>query len=104
MGDFWYYMRIILTPSCWIRVGSTDKAWDSLVQEQLKNPVFTNNKEFTVELNGVELWIGNYPCKYGTDHSFGYGNFGTDDYLPSMVTVFKLKDAIDKWLIEYIKG
>ncbi len=84
------FLRIIMTPSCWIRNRSTNKQWDRMVLSQLKTPHFTENDNYTVMLNGVQMWVENYPYAYGTDYT------GLNDGMPSRATVFRLKDALDR--------
>lgn len=86
-------------PSHWIRLRSTNKCLDEFILEALKNPKFESYGRYTIVLNGVILWIGNYP------YSFGYVHNSPDTAgMPSRRTVAKLKKAIQTYWIKTIEG
>lgn len=83
-------LRILMTPKCWARNYLTHKKWDKALREQLLNPVFTEISEHSVKLNGVEIWVANYPYAYGSQ----YSSRTREKYLPSRATVFLLHDML----------
>lgn len=86
-------LRIIITSKCWVRVGVTNKEWDESLNQALDAPTFSEYERFSIKLNGIKLWIGNYPYSYG--HK--YHDPSNEVKLPTRATVFKLKDAIHKY-------
>lgn len=100
-----YLLKTILTPSCWLRVGTTSSSWDREVNLLIDNKssvkltrlssgvAYSSNGEIlTIELGGIGIWIGNYPYSYGEM----YPNLKyPPGKLPSRKTVFKLKEYID---------
>lgn len=83
-----------LTPPYWIRNHSTNKALDKWILAALKSPRFRKISERRVVLNGVELWVSNYPYAYGYMPDFeGFG-------MPSRRTTIKLKKAVEEHIIE----
>jgi len=89
LNDLLYFLRVIFTPSCWIRNEFTNREWDREINIQLQNPVFTKKSEYTCDFNGQKIWISNYPYDYCTDYETGIKG------MPSRKTVFKFKDALD---------
>lgn len=86
-----YSLRVIITPSCWIRNHSIDQSFNEGMITALNDPEFNRIDEHFVELNGIKLWVCNYPYCYGCeDLPTGL------TFLPSRVTVFKLHDAISR--------
>ena len=90
MSDFIYFLRVIFTPACWIRNESTNWDWDREINFQLQNPIFTENGSHTCVLNGQTIWTSNYPYAYCIDDETGIKG------MPSRITVFKFKDALDE--------
>jgi hypothetical protein len=85
-----YWIKVLLTPSCWIRNYPYSKEYDDICLKQLENPVFTNVGEHYAQLNGKLVWINNYP--YAAFH-LERGRLAYK--LPSRRTVFKLKEALE---------
>jgi len=91
-------IRILTTPSCWLRHESTNKYWDKKLNEMLDNPEFTNFGSHTVKLNGIEIWVQN---KYYS--SAGWYKKGVSaPYLPKRSTVFRFHDLYEKAVLEYV--
>ena len=65
LSDFMYSVRAFFSSGCWIRNRRTCRKWDNKLRELLKNPVFTDYNTYTVKINGVEIWVENYPYCYG---------------------------------------
>lgn len=83
-------LRILLTPSCWIRLGPTSLAMTQFIDAMLDAgvvPVRASKWEHT--LGGVKLWTRNFP------YAFGYlESARPEDGLPSRRAQFRLADAI----------
>lgn len=91
--------KVITTPSCWIRNYETSKMWDSIILKLLENPKDIHIVGSKVVIDGVDIWRSNYPYAYGSPYDSSTGP------LPSRATVFKLKAAIDEYLmIRILKG
>lgn len=96
MRNIKYLFNVLTEPRCWIRLGRTNNAWDELINKALDNPKFERYSEYTVFLNGINLWIGNFPYAFGSHN--GDDSFG----LPSRRTVFRLRDEYTKSFIKEI--
>ena len=96
IDEFCYFLRVVFTPGCWIRNSFTNFKWDRLVREQLNNPSFSNLSHHTVFLNGVEIWVANYPYDCVSNYRGSHKAYR----LPSRRTVFKFMDALEQAKIE----
>lgn len=86
-----YALMIFVTPDCWLRNYSYSDYADLFINSSLDaGHVLKIKSRYSAELNGKELWIGNYP--------YAYGSIGLFDGLPSRRTVFRLKAAERKAL------
>jgi len=83
-----FWIRLLSNPNCWIRNGLTNRKWDRKLSKELDNPTFIRVDKWTVKLNGVEIWVRNYPYEYGYDY------IGKNKGLPSRATVFRFMDAL----------
>lgn len=90
------YILHRLHPCCILRNSRTDKHWNKALLRLLENPEsITRRSRHMVLINGVEVWVENYP--------YAYGSPGHGSELPSRSTVVKLKlivDALDEKLNE----
>lgn len=84
------HLRILFSPSCWIRIGSTSKVLDDWLRVQLnKKTEIIIESNYRVRIDNVVLWTGNFP--------YAYGNVdGNDNAYPSRAVVFRLNDAVEK--------
>lgn len=83
-------IRILTTPSCWIRNYPTDRALSKWINYSLNrgySPEYLSR--YNCSLNGKVLWIANYPYAYG---HLDNGHSG----MPDRTTVFRLKKALDE--------
>ena len=87
------FLRILLTPTCWIRNHGFNKSLDGWMRKALENPQFSNLTSHRVTLNGKEFWIENYPYAYA--YLTKYKLMG----LPSRSTVFDFADALSEYVI-----
>ena len=83
------YFLHLMDPRHIIRNEWTNKAWDRELREILDNPEsFEHLDDFHVKMNGVNIWICNYPYAFGSrDH---------DKRLPSRRTCVRLKLLLDE--------
>lgn len=61
----------MLMPSMWIMIHKYSPAWDEALNRMLDKPVFENDDHYTVKLNGVHVWVQNYPFGYATPYGMG---------------------------------
>ena len=88
--------RILLTPSCWIRNHKTNNALSTFINNALDNGyAIVIIDRFTVMLNEVELWVGNYPHAFGWDYVYRK-TYGVCPGMPDRATVFRLYDELQK--------
>jgi len=90
LNCFVMFLRIIFTPSCWIRNRRTNRKWDRKILELLEDGDITCIGDYTARLGDKLVWIENYP------YEFGYEAYTINTGMPSRSTVFKLKDAISR--------
>lgn len=95
LNELYYLLRVLITPSCWIRNYPTNNYWDRSVRLNLKNPDFTLINRCEVRLNGKKIWIANHPYASVTD-----AETHNDNVMPSRRTVFMFGDALDKYISE----
>lgn len=89
--EIWLLIRVLLSPSCWIRNKGIDPYLDKWLRLQLINPQFNDDSGvYTIKLNGKRLWIGNYPYDC-------YHIVNKEDGLPTRRTVLLMKAAIAKY-------
>ena len=89
-------IRVLLTPSYWIRIYRYDSSYDKWLRLQLINPIFTDMDAHTIKLNGKLIWIASYP--YGSYRLFD----GSE--LPSRRTPLLMKAAIDNYRFREYNG
>jgi len=80
-------LRVLTTPSCWIRNYKTCKHLSRFINDALDSggaPV--QFSEFRVKLASKTFWAGNFPYAYGLVGS----------RMPDRATVFRLADAVTK--------
>lgn len=84
--------RILVTPSCWLRNRETDNDISAFINNALDNGcTIVIIDRFTVKLDGLTLWVRNYP------YSFGYDcTYSSCSGLPDRETVFRLYDELQK--------
>lgn len=82
------FFRILFTPSCWIRLKSTNKFLSARINEAIDNecPILAIDN-YNVIIDGMIIWIENYPYSCG----WVQGQRG----MPDRTTVFRLFDYID---------
>ncbi len=100
MQNIKYLIKVLFTPACWLTVGTYDKAHDEWLKENLKNPVFEKGPSgYVVILNGMPLWVSNYPYAYGSLCSEVMKPYSRceDCPIPSRAAMLQLGDAIKDW-------
>ena len=91
MNELFIWLRVTLNPRYWIKNEPVNKKWDKALRDMLENPIVTERSKYTVKLNGVTIWKGNYPYGYG--NPYGY-NTNVDNLSPSRRTCYKLHKLI----------
>ena len=63
-----YTIKVLLTPSCWVRIHRTSRIWDKQLQKLLEENKWRNHDWYTAYLDNNEIWISNHPyasfCPY----------------------------------------
>lgn len=78
-------LRILLTPSCWLRNYKTCPHMSRFINAALdRGEVPTQPDPYRIELAGKNFWGENYP--------YAYGHVG--NLMPDRTTVFRLADAV----------
>lgn len=85
-------LRVLLTPSCWMRVGKYSTEWDLEFTELMENHTFEGRKEYSVQLGPVRVWLGNHP--YASFSSFKYDGQVVCGPLPKRITVLRAMDKL----------
>lgn len=85
-----------ISPSYWLMLDDYSHEWDKSIRSALKSPEFSDSHRSgcSIALNGVKLWICNYPYSYG--HSYD-STFGRKQVRPSRTTIWYLRRAIDRY-------
>jgi hypothetical protein len=92
------FLRILTTPACWMRNHGTNPALDAWMLIALKDPQISQISSYTCRLNGVPIWIANFPYCFG--HVGDSGSLG----LPSRSTCFRLYDAVASQQLKDLAG
>lgn len=101
LSDMLMNVRIILSPTHWISVYPTNKVWDKKLQTLLENPQFEFVSAGRISLNGIQIWIENYPYAYGSKCiETGY-TFNKINLLPTRKTRIRLRKAVNDFLANY---
>jgi hypothetical protein len=95
MNKITNFLRFLIRPEFWVMNYDFHPAWDRKVNDTLDNVTnakFSYNtpceEYLTCEINGLSIWIGNYPYGFGT-----FGIHGTQR--PSRATIVRLKRFVD---------
>lgn len=86
-----YWLRILLTPGCWLRNHRSGKHISRFIQERLAAGEIPRQRGYHILLGGKTLWAGNYPYAYG---NIDRGIFSGGP-MPDRKTVFMLHDAVE---------
>lgn len=86
----------LFTPSAWNQNEPTSLEWDKRLNYLLDNYEIVVEGNYTIKINGVEVWISNYPYSYGkTYHNEAFGQV-----LPTLKTRQRLKTAVEQIAIK----
>lgn len=81
-------LRILTTPTCWIRNHDYSAEWDRRLNCALdKGAIISDVGTHTVKINGDQIWISNHPYASAVPY------LGLQ-VMPSRATVFRLMDAV----------
>lgn len=90
-----YTIKVLLTPSCWIRDHPTSKVWDMRLLNLMEENKWRVNDRYTACLGNIEIWIANYPYT-----SFNPCNTAGLRVLPSRKTSLYAMDRLEQDLLE----
>lgn len=94
------FLFVLVRPNCWMANHGVDLYWDGLLNEMLDNPKFEAVRfggQYTVKLNGYEIWISNFPYAYGRP----YTKNGPINFLPRRRTRYRLQRLHSEWLFSF---
>lgn len=89
----------MVNPRWWVMNNIYNEKWDRELNNLLDNYKLKDIDKYTAVLNGIEIWISNYPYAYGTVHTNGhYGR-------PSRSTIYRLRQRVkvDSMTVEEIR-
>jgi len=90
----------VINPRWWVMNYSYNEKWDRELNYLLDNYKLKDVDKYTAILNGIEVWIRNYPYAYGTVHANGhfYGR-------PSRWTIYRLRQRVkvDSMTLEEVR-
>jgi len=69
-----------------------DEEWDIFLNKLISNYSKIKIERYTVFIDNIEIWIGNYPYSY----EWMYVQENTSRHLPKLETRARLKDTIDR--------
>ncbi|MDX8383284.1 MAG: hypothetical protein R8M45_04325 [Ghiorsea sp.] len=78
----------------WVMLNKYDAGWDDFIRKSLENPTFESTASpngCTVVLNGVTLWLANFPYASMTSEIFD------KTVRPSRLTIHEVGVAYQKW-------
>ena len=84
LSDFFYRL---VRPEFWVQIYRTDYKYDEILNDLLDSheiEIITSN---FIKLNGIVIWVSNYPYAYGTP-------YGADEMLPRPRTRVRLKEMV----------
>jgi hypothetical protein len=80
-----------LYPTCW--------EWDALLNEILDKAEKIENRTYTANIDGVEIWTSNWAYAYGSP----YVRMNKTDVLPSVKTRKRLKKVVENYNLDDVK-
>ena len=86
MKDF---LRVLLTPSCWVQNCSYSRMWDAHLQELIAKETFVSIGHYTAKIGGITVWVANHPFASFTPHGLPFLNVR-----PSRATLLKAHDKL----------
>lgn len=98
LKTFYYFFYFLPRPSYWISTHDVCLKWDALLNEIMDSGalVSVDRHQATFAIgSGVTLWVRNYP--------YGYGSPESSPMLPRRITRKRLREYINKKLVEEIE-
>lgn len=92
---------VTINPVYWLQNHPTSAAWDYHLNKMLDNPKFEYMSHHRISLNGTHIWIANYPYAFGSKCIKSGWSFDILNLLPYRTTRFRLKKAVDEFLVNY---
>jgi len=100
MNKFLLTIYFVVNPRWWVMNDYYNEIWDRELNNLLDNYKLKDIDKYTATLNGVEIWIGNYPYAYATVYTNGhvYGR-------PSRSTIYRLRQRVkvDSMTVEEVR-
>lgn len=56
-----YFIKVILTPTCWLQNESYSEAWDELLLKLMEEHKFIHINQYVAKIGNVTVWIENHP-------------------------------------------
>ena len=98
MNKYLVTLYFIINPRWWImNEFYSDEYWDRELNQLLDDYKLKDIDTHTAVLNGVQVWIANYPYAYGTSGSSGR---------PSRWTIYRLRQRVkvDSMSLEEVRN
>lgn len=87
MTHLYDFIWVLFHPSFWLVQDAYNEGWDKALNEAIDNKaIVTKQGDCRVVLEGLEIWVANYPYAYGTNTVAGIR--------PSRRTINKLANYI----------
>jgi hypothetical protein len=97
----------IINPRWWVMNDSYIEEWDRELNHLLDNYKLKDIGRHTAVLNGVEVWIANYPYAYGTPCSKSSMSYlyNHTNARPSRWTIYRLRQRVkvDSMTLEEVR-
>lgn len=89
-----YTIKVLITPSCWIRNYQTSKNWDKKFLKLLEENKWGSPDQYTACLGDIVIWIANYPYA-----SFNPCSTAGLRVLPSRKTAMYARERLEQDLL-----
>ena len=83
---------VFIHPRFWLMNYPYEEKWEKFVQEAVLDGHFTDITEYTAKLNGVQVWINNYPYA-------AFTNYPSAQFRPARKTIYELRKKLVRDII-----
>lgn len=97
MKKFLLTINFIVNPNWWVMNNSYNETWDKKLNHLLDNHKLEIDNYHTAELDGITIWIANYPYAYGVIWGNPFSkNINTLSLQgrPSRLTIYRLRQRV----------
>lgn len=93
----------LLLPRYWLQNESTDYAWDETLNHILDQAKNVEVEDRVVTIDGVSIWVSNYPYSYGDTHSRLFSKKMPKTGLPKVATRKRLRRFVQYHAAKQLK-